>query len=150
MTIHTTLTKRRAKYQGEIGFFPDNEMAQQDIAIATMGEEVMCSFSRPRNLERLKYLWALVHKVSDNSDRWLDKDEAMRDLKLRAGYAKLVFNSKTREVELKPKSLTRISDEQLRSLTEKITGIILEEILPGMKANDLRREIEDMLKDRAA
>ena len=73
MTIHTTLTKRRAKYQGEVGFFPDNEMAQQDIAIATMGEEVMCSFSRPRNLEQLKYLWALVHKVSDNSDRWLDK-----------------------------------------------------------------------------
>jgi len=150
VTIHTTLVKRRALYQGEVGFFPNNETSQQDIAIATMGEEVVCSFSRPRNLERLKYLWALVHKVSDNSDRWLDKDEAMRDLKLRAAYAKLVFNSKTRELELKPKSLTRISDEQLRSLTEKITAIILEEILPGMKANDLRREIEDMLQDRAA
>ena len=150
MTIHTTLTKRRAKYQGEIGFFPDNEMSQQDIAPAKMDSEVVCSFYSPRNLEALRYLWALVHKVSDNSDRWLDKDEAMRDLKLRAGYAKLVFNTKTRELELKPKSLTRISDEQLRSLTEKITGIILEEILPGMKANELRREIEDMLKDRAA
>jgi|SRR5580765_778734 len=150
MTIHTTLTKRRAKYQGEIGFFPDNEMSQQDIAPAKMDSEVVCSFYSPRNLEALRYLWALVHKVSDNSDRWLDKDEAMRDLKLRVGYAKLVYNSKIREVELKPKSLTRISDEQLRSLTEKITGIILEEILPGMKANDLRREIEDMLRDRAA
>lgn len=150
MTIHTTLVKRRAKYHGEVGFFPDNEMSQQDIAPAKMDSEVVCSFYSPRNLEQLRYLWALVHKVSDNSDRWLDKDEAMRDLKLRAGYCKLVFSSKTRELELKPKSLTRISDEQLRSLTEKITGIILEEILPGMKANDLRREIEDMLRDRAA
>lgn len=150
MTIHTTLVKRRAFYAGEIGFFPNNEMAQQDIAIATMDEEVVCSFTRPRNLERLKYLWALVHKVSDNSDRWRDKDEAMVELKLLAGYAKLVFDSKTRELELKPKSLTRISDEELRSLTDKITAIILEEILPGMKANDLRREIEDMLRDRAA
>lgn len=150
MTIHTTLTKRRARYPGEVGFFPDNPMAQEDIAVATMNEEVMCSFSRPRNLERLKYLWALVHKTADNSDRWLDKDEAMTDLKLRAGFARLVYDTKTREMVLRPKSLTRISDEALRLLTEKITGIILAEILPGMKANELRREIEDMLRDRAA
>ena len=74
----------------------------------------------------------------------------MKELKLRVGYAKLVFDSETREMVLKPKSLTRISNELLRSLTEKITGVILQEILPGMKANDLRREIEDMLRDRAA
>jgi hypothetical protein len=150
MTIKTTLMKRRARYRGELGFFADNQMAEEDIALAKMDSEVICSFYSPKNLEALKFLWMMVHRVSDNTDRWLDKDEAMRDLKLRAGYAKLVFNSKTREVELKPKSLTRISDEQLRSLTEKITGIVLEEILPGMKANDLRREIEDMLRDRAA
>lgn len=145
MTIETTLVKRAALYVGEIGFFPSSQMASEDIAPAKMNSEVVCSFYSPRNLEALKFLWALVHKVADNSARWLDKDEAMEDLKMRARFARFVqLNSG--KVELRPKSLKRINDEQLRLLTDKIMDIICEEIIPGMKKNDLRKEIELMLK----
>jgi hypothetical protein len=144
MTIETTLVKRAALYVGEVGFFPTNEMAAEDIAPAKMNAEVICRFYSPRNLESLKFLWALVHKVADNSDRWLDKDEAMEDLKLRARFARFVLNNDGK-VELRPKSLKRINDEQLRILTEKIMDIICQEIIPGMKKNDLRKEIELML-----
>jgi hypothetical protein len=150
MTTDTFMVKRPALYKGELGFFPSTPWAEEEVARATNNTEVIVRWYAPKTLQALKYLWGLVHKVSDNSDRWLDRYEAMKDLKLRVAYAKLVFNSKTREVELKPKSLTRISDEQLHFLTEKITAVIIEEVLPGMNANDLRREIEDMLRDRAA
>ena len=50
------------------------------------------------------------------------------------------------QMELRAKSLKRINEEQLRLLTEKIMDIIVQEILPGMKKNDLRKEIEEMLK----
>ena len=148
MSIETVLIKRRAFYQGEIGFFPSNSVAQDDIAAAGMDQEVICSFYTPRNLEALKFLWALVHKVADNTDRYLDKDEAMRDLKLRAAHTKVVYNDKTKELELRPKSLTRINNEQLRLLTDKIADIVCNEILPGMKPNDLKREIEEMVTRR--
>jgi glutamyl-tRNA reductase len=120
-------------------------MAWDDIAPVKMGSEVVCSFYTPRNLESLKFLWALVHKTADNSDRWLDKDEAMEDLKMRARFAKFV-RDRDGNMTLRPKSLKRINEEQLRLLTEKIMDIIVQEILPGMKRNDLRREIEEMLK----
>lgn len=142
--INTTLVKRRALYPREVGFFPSTPMAEQDISTVAMDSEVICSFYSPRNLEALKFLWALVHKTAENSDRWLDKDEAMTDLKLRAGFAKMVFNNKTRELELRPKSLKRISDEEMRSLTNKVIEIICAEVLPGMRNNDLRKEIEEM------
>ena len=145
MSIETTLVKRPALYQGEVGFFPTNPMAWDDIAPVKMGSEVVCSFYTPRNLESLKFLWALVHKTADNSDRWLDKDEAMEDLKMRARFAKFV-RDRDGNMTLRPKSLKRINEEQLRLLTEKIMDIIVQEILPGMKRNDLRREIEEMLK----
>lgn len=145
MSIETTLVKRPALYQGEVGFFPTNPMAWDDIAPVKMGSEVVCSFYTPRNLESLKFLWALVHKTADNSDRWLDKDEAMEDLKMRARFAKFV-RDRDGNMTLRPKSLKRINEEQLRQLTEKIMDIICQEILPGMKRNDLRREIEEMLK----
>ena len=72
----------------------------------------------------------------------------MRDLKLRAAHTKVVYNDKTKELELRPKSLTRINNEQLRLLTDKIADIVCNEILPGMKPNDLKREIEEMVTRR--
>ena len=148
MTIETVLMKRRALYAGEIGFFPTSPGAQEDVALAKMDSEVVCSFYSPRNLEALKFLWALVHKVADNTDRYLDKDEAMEDLKLRAGFTKVVYNSQQKELELRPKSLKRVGNEQLRALTDKVIGIICGEILPGMDRNVLRREIEEMTSDQ--
>jgi hypothetical protein len=108
---------------------------------------VICKFFSPRQIEALRYLWGLVHKVADNTDRYLDKDEAMEDLKLRAGYVR-VLTDEDGKLELRPKSLTRISDEELRLLTAKITEIICNKIMPGMKRNHLRREIEEMIGDR--
>jgi hypothetical protein len=87
----------------------------------------------------------LIYKVTENSDRWTDKDEAMKDLKLRSAFAKVVYNGRTKELELRPKSLTRINNEELRLLTERITDIVCSEILPGMKHTELRREIEQMV-----
>ena len=146
MSIETTLVKRRARYQGEIGFFPSTPMAQDDIAVAKMDEELVCRFYSPRNLEALRFLWGMVHTTAFNSDRWLDKDEAMADLKIRAGFTKVIYNDKKKQLELRPKSLTRINDEELRLLTDKIAKIICSEILPGVKSNDLRKEIEAWLK----
>lgn len=146
MTIETTLVKRRALYKGEIGFFPSNPVAEEDIAIVAMGSETVHSISSQRNIEALKFLWALVHKVADNTDRYVDKDEAMEDLKIRAGFTRVIFNNKKGELELRPKSLKRISDEQLRALTGKIQAIICDELIPGMKMDVLRREVEEMCR----
>jgi len=144
--IETTLVKRRALYRGEVGLFPSTPMALEDINTVANEAEVMCGFYSPRHLEALKFLWALVDKTSQNSDRYLDKDEAMSDLKLRAGHSKLLYDDKTKKLELRPKSLKRISAEQLRQLTEKIITIICVEVLPGMEPNELRAEVEEMCK----
>jgi hypothetical protein len=146
MPIETVLVKRRALYVGEIGFFPSNPISEEDVAHARLGEEIVCIFYSPRNLQQLKFLWALVSKVAENSSRWLDKDEAMDDLKLRAGFAKLMFNRETYETTIRPKSLKRIDNEELVALTSKIIDIVCKEIWPGMKPGALRDEIEKMVK----
>jgi len=145
MTVNTTLTKRPALHKGEVGFFPDNPMAQDDIAHITMHSETMHRITSEKNLEALKFLWALVHKCADNTDYFLDKDDAMRALKIRVGYSKPVYDPHTRTMEVRPKSLKKIGDEGLRLLTDRMMDVICAEVLPGMKANDLRREIEEMI-----
>lgn len=143
MAIHSTLVKRPALYKGERGLFPTTPMAEEDLKLTSDGEEVVIQYYSTRNLVGLKRLWALVYKAYQNSDRWVSKDEAMEELKLRAGFTRVVYRNG--ELGLKPKSLGRISGEELRSVTEIIENIILAEVLPGMKRNELRRELEEML-----
>jgi len=144
MTIETTLVKRPALYKGEVGLFASNPIADDDLRPVAMDSEVMVSVRSEKNLQALKFLWGLVHKTADNCDLFLDKDDAMEKLKLRVNYSKPVYNPKTREMELRPKSLKRISSEQLRVLTDRILDLVCTEIIPGMKQNDLRREVEEM------
>ncbi len=146
--IETFLTKRRARYRGEVGLFADSEMAEEDLRIITMDSEVTASLKREKNIQALRYLWGLVHLVANNSDMFLDKSDAMDSLKKRVGFSKAVYDPHTRKIESRAKSLTRISDEQLRLLTDKITTVICEEILPGIKRQHLRDEIEEMLRER--
>lgn len=145
MTIETTLVKRAALYPQEIGFFPSNPMAQEDVTPITMGSEVMVTLRSERNLQALKFLWALVHKTAENTDCFLDKDDCMERLKVRIGYSKAVYDPHTREMAVRGKSLKKISDEALRVLTDRMMDVICSELMPGMKRNELRREIEEMI-----
>jgi hypothetical protein len=145
--IETIMVKRKAHYRGEIGFFPAGEVFEQDIAAPKMDEQLIVKYHSHRRIEALRYLWGLVHLVADNTNRYLDKDEAMLDLKLRAGYVR-VLTDENGKLELRPKSLTRISDEELRLLTAKIQDIICAKILPDMRHDELRREVEEMIEIR--
>jgi len=150
VTIHTFLVKRKAKYRGEVGLFPNSEMAEEDLVPIARDQEVSVALRREKNIQALRYLWGLVHKVADNTDLFLDKDDAMEAFKVRVGYSKAIYDPHARKIESKGRSLTRISDEQLRLLTDAITTVICTEILPGIKRKQLREEIEEMLRERTA
>jgi len=145
MTINTTLTKRPALHKGEVGFFPDNQMSADDIVPVAMYSETMHRITSERHLQALKFLWALVHKVADNTDYFLDKDDAMEKLKVKVGYSKSVYDPYTRETVVRGRSLKKISAEALHTLTDRIADVVCMDLMPGMKRNELYREIEEMV-----
>ena len=100
MTIKSVLVKRRALHKGEVGLFPNNPMAEDDLALAKMDEELICEWHSPRTLEQLKFLWGLVYKAHQNCDLWLDKDKAMEDLKTRVHYTKMLWDNKEKQMEI--------------------------------------------------
>lgn len=144
MATDSILTKRRALYKGEVGLFADNEMAEADLALATMDTEVICRWYSPRTLQKMKFLWALVYKAWQNTDFWLNHHEAMEDLKERIHFTRMRWDRDEQKLVEKPNSLTRIDDETLRLVTDRIADTICAEVMPGMKKNDLFREIEEM------
>lgn len=148
MTVDTFLTKRRARYSGEIGLFTESQMAEEDLAIFALNKEIVAKLWTDRRIEQLRYLWGLVHLTSNNSTLFLDKDDAMEGLKVAAGYYKMVWDSRLEKLVPRGLSLTRISDEKLRLLTAKIQDVIREQVFPGIKNDTLRREIEEMIDVR--
>jgi hypothetical protein len=143
--IETTLVKRRALHQGEVGLFPNNPIAEEDLELCTMNDEYMVELRSEKNLQQLKFLWALVHKAADNSDLFTDKEDAMTKLKVAVGYSKRVYSPHDGTYTDKPRSLKRITNEKLRFITDRILDVICRDVLPGMEANHLRQEIEEML-----
>jgi hypothetical protein len=145
MTTETILVKRRAAYKGEVGLFADNEMSESDLALATMDEEVLCKWYSPRNLQAMRFLWGLVWKTWQNTDIWLDHHKAMEDFKARIHFTKMLWNPQAKKTKPAIRSLTRINNEELRLVTERIMDVICQEIIPGIEKDDLRREVEEML-----
>jgi hypothetical protein len=148
MVDDTILTKRRALYKGEIGLFADDEMAEEDIRLITMDKQVIGKWYSPATLEKQRFLWGMVYKAWQNSDLWMDHHEAMIELKKRAHFTRMKWDSDKKKMVERVRSITRINDEQLRLLTERIADVICAEIMPGMKKNDLYREIEEMVDVR--
>jgi hypothetical protein len=147
MAIETFLTKRRSLYKGELGLFADNEMAEEDLRLFSLGEVFFKGY-QPKTLEAQRFLWGLVYKTWQNTDYWIDHHRAMIALKKRVNFTKAVRNPETKQMEPAVRSITRIDGEQLRLLTERIKDVICADILPGMNRNDLTREVEEMLDVR--
>src|SRR4051812_18013373 len=110
MTIEVSLRKRKSKFVGEVGFFPDDQMTADDISPLALDSDAMHTISSPKNLALQRYFWALATLVANNSELFLDKDDAMEKLKLKARFAKLVQDPKTKKWELVAKSMKRLSN----------------------------------------
>ena len=145
MTTESIFTKRRARYKGEMGILADDPSAEEDLQPFTEGDQIYIRYFSQKNVQALRYLWGLVHKAFRNTDRYVSKRKLMDDLLVQVDYSKLAYNSETKKLERVPKSLAVISNEELRLATERIMDVICTELIPGMKKNDLRREIEEMV-----
>lgn len=145
MAVEIVLRKRPALFIKEIGLFPDNEMAADDLAIISNGSDVLAKCSTPRNLKQLAYLWALATKVAECREDILDKDDAMSLLKRKARFVKFAVDPVTGATELREKSLARLGSEDLHRLTNRMIYVTCNEIVPGIEEKRLRDELLKMV-----
>lgn len=141
--IECSLRKRQAQHAGEIGLFANDEMAAEDLAHVTNGNDVLCKISSPKSLQALRFLWALAQKVAENTDLG-DKNAAMDELRLAIRFAKIRIDERSGRAFIVPNSLAQASNETLRRVTNRIVHHVCEVVLPGMDENALRAEIEQM------
>lgn len=148
--IESFLTKRKAKFPGEVGLFPDNEMAAEDMQPIADGTEVTASYGSPKNLQLNKYMWALAAKVAQNVDGLQDREDAMEFMCVKARFMKTVLDPRTGKLEIRRKSTKRMSNEQLQRLVNRLVFVVCNEIIPSLDETALQAELLAMVtpKDR--
>jgi hypothetical protein len=69
------------------------------------GREVLVSVRRPRSPQHHRWFFALLRKVTENSDRWASEEDLLDDLKLACGHVTRRANMLTGEISLVAKSI---------------------------------------------
>ncbi len=146
--IETTLVRRAAAYPQEIGLFGVDQYSDDDLKKLPIGGTIWAQLTNPKNKKLLALLWVLCGKLTDGG-LYLDKEEAMADLKQRAKWAKR-YRNHNGEWVIELKSLSTATGASLSRLADRIFYIVCTEILPHLKRGKLRKEIESMVDGRDA
>ncbi len=75
MSVELAMTKRAAR-AGEMGLFVESEVFAEEWSSIKIGSECKAVLTVPATLKYLKFFWALIGKVYDNTDSlFLDKED---------------------------------------------------------------------------
>jgi hypothetical protein len=140
--LEVAVTKRKAKYAGEIGLFGADQVADEELRRLTSDEMAWAEITTPRNIKLLRYLWAIAQKLADGG-LYQDKNDAMDDLKIRARFAR--FATEKGRTVIVPRSLSKQRHDVLSRLAERFIFIICSDLLPDMRESEFKCEIEKMV-----
>lgn len=145
MSVEIIFTKRKARI-GEMGLFLDTDVFRDEFSSLPIGAEVKAECTVPSNLKYLKFFWALVDKVAENSpDGFLDKRDCADRVLLEAKHFKLVHDPIRNKAELRIKSVSGLSADTWIRLLRRVTHVVVTKFMLGMDQNALTAEIEAMV-----
>lgn len=151
MTVELFMRKRAARHAGEVGLFCDTEAYEDDWKVVPVDSEVRAELATERNMQMLKFVWALAGLIADNTEYYLDKLDAMdgpQGLKIKARHCKLVVDQETGECTVRPMSLKRLSNEAFQRLLKRMVWVVCNDVIPTMPEGELRAEVEKMIEDK--
>ena len=85
---------------------PSDIMSEELLQSIGEGKEILVTIRRPRNPKHHRLLWALLRKVTDNTDRWKTEKLLLRDLKKMTGLYEVYINQFTGEEEIELLSIS--------------------------------------------
>jgi hypothetical protein len=140
---------KRVSKANEVAIHIDSPVFAEDFARIKLGTELRVEITTERNLKMLAFAWVLAGKIAENTDWYLDKNDAMENvpwgLKCRAKHAKAVVDPVTGEVTVKPLSLKRLDGEAFKRLLDRMVLVTCRDIIPGLEPGKLTDEISAMV-----
>lgn len=131
------------------GFEPAYDRDADLLRDIPVGAVVSTVPKRPRNPRRLRWWWALLHKVAESHPFYSRAEQVALHLKYRTGHVEPVVIVKGDAVEthLVPQSIAydAMTESEFRAFVDRALDVVVAELLPGIERDELVAEIEAML-----
>lgn len=133
----------------ERALVPADDDALEMLARIPIGTKCLVSIVVPRNLRQHRLAWVLATRIAEAMDLE-DKEAGMDLLKISARHVRWITNPLTGEIWPRPLSIDFGSLDQIEfdRIFRRMVFAVTHNILPGVRESDLKREIEEMLRDR--
>lgn len=141
--------RKRAGKAGEMGLFVESPIWDSEWSSISIGAEVVAECTVPETAKYRKFFHALCGMLADNCDWLADKDDAKEKLLLECRHATYHHDKLRGTTEIRAKTTKALSSDQWIRLLRRASNAVMEKFIPGMKDNDLKREIEKMIGDRS-
>lgn len=114
-----------------------------------VGEDVLCTITRPRNYEFLKKFWALVRLTYENLPERLHRmldiysvEDMAVCIKLDLGYANTVWHGARQVVIVGSISFEAMDETEFERFYQRSIDVILEKYLRGSIRQEIIDEVE--------
>lgn len=136
------------------GLKPADAAGAELLAMLEQGEAVRVKWSKPRNLPRLRWWWALCELIARHSNR--TKEQVAAILKISVGHADELHTKgdhcpecgcEIERVIYMPRSIAfgTMDETAFAEFTKQCVGVVTERLIPGANDDDVRRELEEMV-----
>lgn len=127
------------------GLRPLDQMAADKLAKLKVGDVVAVDFAKPRNVKFHRWYWALMTIVANNMPGEIDPETVSDVIKIRAGHVQVVRTARGEVFLPRSISFAKMDETAFREFVDRAIRVIVTDILPGVKSDDLRAEVENML-----
>lgn len=146
MPYSVYLTRHRT-HAGEVVLKPADALSEERLTAirAKPGDILRADIVRPRSGPHHRWFMALLKTVSDAMGGEWTPENLRLWLKLKAGFVEVYeIDGKT---IIKPRSMSFASmkQDEFSEVSQRMIDLICAELIPGMAASDLRREVESFL-----
>jgi hypothetical protein len=125
-----------------------DEMAESIMSTIKSGEAVRVKVTRSRSLPHFRLYWKLMSVTFENQthDIFATKEDMEEEFRIAIGHFKEVprLNGTARIVPL-PINFNQMDQAEFNIFFDKAVDFVCTRIIPGMVADDLRREVHDLL-----
>lgn len=125
---------------------PADEIAAEELGGIKVGDLVLAEIRRPRNIGWHRKLFALLTLIKENQTRYPTTDALLDVIKVYTGHCIVLRDAMGRDIYV-PKSIAfhNMDQAQFEAWWSEVVKLVCEKIVPGMKREELEREIMDLV-----
>lgn len=110
------------------------------------GRDLTVTVTRNRSHKQHRFFWALLKKICENHETYNRPEQLLLWLKIRLGYVEEVrFHNEQVWWVAKSTSFNSMGQEEFKKFFDAALDVIVSEVIPGLNADHLVREVEEMV-----